>query len=178
MPAQCHQLALLLIEQRQKSLLHLPHGLEKFFCLLPVAFPQKPVIPGIDLTDFRIDKPPLQLALLQQIRQRLHRKSIRFCLLPVQRLPHPGKQLPEVQRCHRQPIHAHEQQPVQLMVEPVYLLVIKFVIVELGMIVGLHEAAVRKIVDHGRDTGDRNGKIIRPRLYGRADADALRIARR
>ena len=61
------------------------------------------------------------------------------------------------------------------MVKPVDLLVIKCVIVELGMIMGFHKAAAGKIIDHGWDSGNRHGKIIRPGLNRGSNAGLLRV---
>ena len=44
------------------------------------------------------------------------------------------------------------------MVEPVNLFVVKGIVVELGMVMGLHKAAAGEVIDHGRNTGNSHGK--------------------
>ena len=82
----------------------------------------------------------------------------------------------KVQRHHSGFVNGHQQQSEQLVVEAVHVLVIVGVVVELGMVVGLHEAAAGEIVDHGGNTGDGNGKIVRPCLDGGGDPGLFRVA--
>ena len=82
----------------------------------------------------------------------------------------------KVQRHHPGSVNGHQQQPEQLVVEAVHVLVVVCVVVELGMVVGLHKAAAGEIVDHGGNTGDGNGKIVRPCFDGGGDPGLFRVA--
>ena len=62
-------------------------------------------------------------------------------------------------------------------VHPEDVLVVKIVVVELRMIIGLHEASAGEIIYHGGNTGDGDGKVIRPGLNGRGDFSLLRVGR-
>ena len=62
------------------------------------------------------------------------------------------------------------------MVEAVHVLVVVGVVVELGMVVGLHEAAAGEIVDHGGNARDGDGKIVRPGLDGGGNPGLLGVA--
>ena len=74
-------------------------------------------------------------------------------------------------------VDCHQQQTEQLVVHPVDILVVIVVVVELRMIIGLHEASAGEIIHHGGNTGDGDGKVIRPGLNGRGDFSLLRVGR-
>ena len=61
------------------------------------------------------------------------------------------------------------------MVKSVDLLIIELIIVKLGMIMRFHKAPACEIIDHGRNSSDGHGKIIRPSLYGAQHFHSLRI---
>ena len=62
------------------------------------------------------------------------------------------------------------------MVEAVHVLVVVGVVVELGMVVGLHKAAAGEIVYHGGNARDGDRKIVRPCFNGGGDPGFLGIA--
>ena len=64
------------------------------------------------------------------------------------------------------------------MVETVHVLVVVGVVVELGMVVGLHKAAAGEIVDHGGNARNGDGKVVRPCFNGGGDPGFLRVALR
>ena len=82
----------------------------------------------------------------------------------------------KIQRNDSSPVNGHQQQTEQLVVEAVHVLVVVGVVVELGMVVGLHEAAAGEIVDHGGNARNGDGKIVRPGLDGGGDPGFLGIA--
>ena len=61
------------------------------------------------------------------------------------------------------------------MMKPVDLLIVKGIVIKLRVIVSLHKASARKIVDHGRDAGNGHGKVIGPGLDRGRDAGLLRV---
>ena len=82
----------------------------------------------------------------------------------------------KIQRHDPGSVNGHQQQTEQLVVEAVHVLVVVGVVVELGMVVGLHKAAAGEIVDHGGNARDGDGKIVRPGLDGGGNPGLLRVA--
>ena len=63
------------------------------------------------------------------------------------------------------------------MVHPIDIFIIEIIIVELGMIIRLHEASAGKIVYHGGNACYGNGEVVRPGLNGRCYSGFFRIGR-
>ena len=61
------------------------------------------------------------------------------------------------------------------MVEFIYFFLINILVIILGMIIIFHKRTTAEIIDHGRDPGNRHGKIIRPGLNGIQCSHTLRI---
>ena len=88
-------------------------------------------------------------------------------------MQHPG----EGQRNDDSFIDCHQQQTEELVVHPVDIFIVIVVVVKLRMIIGLHKASAGKIIYHGRNAGDGDGKVIGPGLDGRGDLRLLRVGR-
>ena len=61
------------------------------------------------------------------------------------------------------------------MVKLKYIRVIILVIIKLGVVMCLHELCAAEFIHHRRNSGDRDGKIIRPGLDRALDAETFRV---